>query len=74
MRIYLIIAVCAMIGGAYLTGGKVAREKCRAEYATAGTNEVIKSINITRAANEKSFNTGVHDIRDRLRRYYTIAE
>lgn len=74
MRIYLIIAVVAMVGGAYFTGGRIAYEKCRADVANSATTAVVKSGEITRIANEKTFSTGVRDIRDILRRKYTIAD
>lgn len=74
MKVYLIVAVCTLVGGAYLAGGRIAREKCRGNVANSETNAVIKSVEITRIANEKTFNTGVRDIRDILRRKYTIAD
>ena len=74
MQKYLIIAVCAMVVCAYFFGARIAREKCAADGANAQTSEIINSVNIVRTANEKTFNTGVRDIRDILRRKYTIAE
>lgn len=74
MQKYLIIAVCAMVFGAYLFGARIAREKCVAHGANAQTNEIINNVNMVRVANEKTVHTGVRDIRDILRRKYTIAE
>jgi len=74
MQKYLIIAVCAMVVGAYFFGARIAREKCVADGANAQTHEIVNSRNILRKANEKTLNTGVRDIRDILRRKYTIAE
>ena len=74
MRNYLIIAICAMVFGAYIMGARIAREKCVADGANAQTDEIVSSINIVRKANEKTVYTGVRDIRDILRHKYTIAE
>lgn len=74
MQKYLIIAVCAMVFGAYFFGARIAREKCVADGANAQTNEIINNVNMVRVANEKTVHTGVRDIRDILRRKYTIAE
>lgn len=74
MRIYLIIAIIALVGGAYIMGARVAREKCTADVANATTAEIINTVNNTRAADEKTFNTGVRDIRNILRAKYTIAD
>ncbi len=74
MQKYLIIAVCAMVIGAYIMGARIANEKCVARGANAQTDEVINSVNIVRKANEKTVYTHVRDIRDILRRKYTIAD
>ena len=74
MQKYLIIAVCAMVFGAYFFGARIAREKCAVRGANAQTNEIINNVNMVRVANEKTVHTGVRDIRDILRRKYTIAE
>lgn len=74
MQKYLIIAVCAMVLGAYFFGARIAREKCVADGANAQTNEIINNVNMVRVANEKTVHTNVRDIRDILRRKYTIAE
>ena len=74
MQKYLIIAVCAMVLGAYFFGARIAREKCVADGANAQSNEIINNVNMVRVANEKTVHTGVCDIRNILRRKYTIAE
>ena len=74
MQKYLIIAVCAMVFGAYFFGARIAHEKCVADGANAQTNDIINNVNMVRVANEKTFHTGVRDIRNILRRKYTIAE
>ena len=68
MRIYLIIAVVAMVLGAYWAGRKIARSECMALAANTNTK------NIQRKANENAINTGAGDIRYILRTKYTIAE
>ncbi len=74
MQKYLIIAVCAMVFGAYFFGARIAREKCVADGANAQTSEIINNVKLLRGANEKTVHTNVRDIRDILRRKYTIAE
>jgi len=74
MKFYLIGAVVALVAGAYFAGGRIAHEKCRAAAANTATEIAINSTNITRIANEKTFNTGVRDIRNILRQQYTIAD
>ena len=78
MRIYLIIAVVVAVLGIFWAGGEIAKQKCRAETAKLATEHVVninKTTNkIKRDANEKTFNTGVDDIRHILYQKYTIAE
>ncbi|MBP5485700.1 MAG: hypothetical protein J6Y07_03280 [Alphaproteobacteria bacterium] len=74
MHKYLIIAVCALVIACYFFGARIAREKCVADGANAQTNEIINNVNMVRVAHEKTVHTGVRDIRDILRRKYTIAE
>ncbi len=74
MQKYLVIAVFAMVLGAYFFGMRIAREKCVADGANVQTGEIINNVNIVRNANEKTVHTNVRDIRDILRRKYTIAE
>ena len=74
MKFYLIGAVVALVAGAYFAGGRVAHERCRAAAANTATEIAINSANITRIANEKTFNTGLRDIRRILHQKYTIAD
>ena len=74
MRIYLIIAVVAMVLGAYWAGRNIARSECVALAANTNTNNILNSVNIQREANENAINTGVGDIRHILYTKYTIAE
>lgn len=63
-----------MVSGAYFFGARIAREKCVADGANAQTNEIINNVKLLRRANEKTVHTNVRDIRDILRRKYTITE
>lgn len=63
-----------MVFGAYFFGARIAREKCVADGANAQTNEIINNVKLMRVANEKTVHTNVRDIRDILRRKYTIAQ
>ena len=73
-KIYLLIFVFGIVIGAYFAGTRVATQKCNArvaEVAVKQNQEIIKTMG---AINEKTFNTGVRDIRRVLREKYTIAE
>lgn len=55
-------------------GGRVAMQKCNARVASVAVKqnqEIIKTMGVI---NEKTFNTGVRDIRRVLCEKYTIAE
>lgn len=59
---------------AYWTGGQVAWQKCNAQIQESGVvHQRIITEQIGRV-NEKTFNTGVRDIRRVLCEKYTIAE
>ena len=74
MKFYLILTVVAIVFCAYFTGRKIAQTECAAHVANANTDAIIKKVNIQRMTNEKVFHTGVRDIRNILRKNYTIAE
>lgn len=74
MKIYLIIAVGCIIFGAYEFGLQSARGKCEVKVAQNQTNEIVKTIFIQRASDEKVYHTGVDDIRRILHTKYSIAE
>lgn len=72
--IFLFFVFIVVVAGAYWAGGRVAVQKCNAraaEVAVKQNQEIIKTMG---AINEKTFNTGVCDIRRVLREKYTIAE
>ena len=74
MKIYLIIAILIIVGGAYLLGNQVAQRKCETRVAQNQTSEIIQTISMQRETDEKVYNTGVRDIRRILHTKYTIAE
>lgn len=74
MKIYIAVGICAAVFFAYLMGGRIARERCRADNAVAVTVTNADAIQIKRRINEKVFNTSVGDIRDQLREKYTITD
>lgn len=74
LKLYLGGAIIIMIIGAFWAGGRIAHEKCITTTAQSQNTEISNSINMQRNINEKVLNTGVRDIRDILRREYTIRE
>ena len=74
LRFYLGADIIAIIIGAFWAGERIAYEKCTHRATQSQNNEISKSINMQRNINEKVLNTGVRDIRDVLRREYTIGE
>lgn len=73
-RIYLMIAVCAMMVGAYFYGDQHGNNKCQMQNLKnrIETNEQIQQNK--RHINDKVYKTGVRDIRRILRDKYTISE
>ena len=74
LKLYLGAAIIIMIIGAFWAGGRITHEKCMVATAQSQNTEITNSIKMQRNINEKVLNTGVRDIRDILRREYTIAE
>lgn len=76
--LYLFIFLSAVIIGAFFVGKNIGKANCKAEYSIKQNletkNNAKKIIKITEVVNEKAYNTGVADIRDILRKKYTIAE
>jgi pyrroline-5-carboxylate reductase len=79
-KIYFIAAggMAAAIFFAYIAGGKIARERCRADMAVAAQTVALQNItennNKQRIINEETYRTGVRDMRVWLREKYTIAD
>lgn len=63
-----------MVGGAYFMGARIAYIKCRVNTAIAQTTDMVQFIKLNRISDEKVFNTNMRDIRDILRKKYTIAD
>ena len=74
MRMYLFIGILVFICFSYWAGNHVATQKCDtkiAELNSQNTNIIFENME---KVNEKTFNTGVRDIRRFLREQYSIAE
>ena len=77
-KIYLFIAICVIVCGAYFYGANVADAKCRARVANTNLqilqtmqNQIIKN---KKENHEIVYKTGVGDVRRILRDKYTIGE
>ena len=77
-KLYLLLAVCAVVGGAYICGANIADAKCRARFDRQNLqamqnlqNQIIQN---KRKNHEIVYKTGVADIRRILRDKYSIAE
>lgn len=70
--------VCIALCGAFFIGRQLGAEKCRADYLKQSNAEMLEnskqSLKLVEATNEKVYSTAVSDIRDILRKKYTIAE
>lgn len=74
MNKYLIIAFVIIISFVYFAGSRVATERCNTKIAEISASKQSDMVKKMDEINEKTFNTGVHDIRRVLREKYTIAE
>ena len=74
LYIFLFFICVVVVAGAYWAGGRVAAQKCNARAAEVAVKQNQEIIKTMVAINEKTFNTGVRDIRRVLREKYTIAE
>lgn len=74
----MLLAAFFVVAGAYWTGGRIGMEKCRAEMANAANANIIATqneiIKIKGEINAETFNTGVSDIRQQLRKNWTIRD
>lgn len=73
-KIYLIIAICVMVVGAYFYGVNIADAKCEMRNAQQNLQISEQNIKNTRIVNDKVYKTGVGDIRRILFDKYTISE
>lgn len=74
MSKYILIAAMAVVVFAYIIGGRVATQKCDIKIAEINASKQLTINKKIGEINEKTFNTGVHDIRNILRAKYTISE
>ena len=74
MKKYLVMATVAIVAAAYFFGLRIGRMQCAVNAARAQSTEMINISDMKRNADDKTFNTGVGDIRRVLRAKYTIAE
>lgn len=77
-KLYLFMAIVALIFGAWVYGSETAKAVCRAQIANQNLREIqeaeTKIINTKRMIHDTVYKTGVRDIRNILRDKYTIAE
>ena len=74
LKIYVVLAACAVVVGTYYYGATIMRAKCRTQNAVNETQNIQTIITTNREINEQVFNTGLADIRNILRTKYTIAD
>jgi len=77
-KLYLFLAVCALVCGAYFYGMNLADAKCRARFSQQNLqsiqnyqNQIMKN---KRQTDEIIYKTSVRDIRRVLRDKYSIAD
>ena len=73
-KIYLMIAISALIFGAYFYGVNITNAKCREKNAINNLTEIQIIEQNTRKIHDTVYKIGVVDIRRFLRDKYTIAE
>lgn len=74
MKLYLFIGVFFVVLLAYWAGERVSEQKCETKIAELNAQNQSDVITAMEKVNEKTFNTGVRDIRRILHEQYTIAE
>ena len=72
--IYVPLGVAAVVCGAFWAGGRIAREKCRANVAATDVATQQQIINKLGKINAETYDTATADIRRVLREKYSIAE
>lgn len=73
-KFYMLLVIGVAIFFAYLAGGRVANEQCRARSSNNLVKQQAQILQIKRVVNEKVLGTDTNDIRHVLREKYTIAE
>lgn len=74
VKLYLMVAIGALVCGAYFYGVNITRTKCRAESIQNSLIEIQQIQKNKKEIHETVYKTGVADIRCILRDEYTIAE
>lgn len=74
LYLFLFMAVGAVVFFAYLVGGRVGYEKCRAGQNTNLVAQQSQIIKIQREINAETYKCNTVDVRRVLREKYTIAE
>ena len=73
-KLYLIIAICVTVVGAYFFGINIGNAKCQLKLSRQIQQTQTQDIRNKRVINDKVYKTGVSDIRRILFDKYTIAE
>ena len=73
-KLYLVMAICALIIGAYFYGVNITNAKCQKQHIEQIFQNQTESIQNQRIIHDTVYNTGVGDIRRILHDEYTIAE
>lgn len=73
-KIYFLLFFIVVVCGAYIVGGRVEHEKCKAVVADDVATHQIKFIRLQEDINAEAVSRGGDDIRRVLREKYTIAE
>ena len=73
-KLYLVMAICALIMGAYFYGVNITNVKCQKQHIEQVFQNQNKLIQNQRIIHDTVYKTGVGDIRHILRDKYTIAE
>lgn len=71
---YVIAIFTVFIAFSYWAGNRIATQKCDTRIAELNSQKNEAVFNSMEKINEKTFNTGVRDIRRILHEQYTIAE
>ncbi len=73
-KIYFLLFFIVVVCGAYIVGGRVEHEKCKAVAADDVATHQMKFIRLQEDINAEAVSRGGDDIRRVLREKYTIAE
>jgi len=74
IKIYFIVAMGAIVIGAYFYGANISDSKCRAKQMQNNLNEIQTIEQHKKEIHDKVYKTGTDDIRRILHDKYTIAD